>query len=404
MALGYESQVQLLAGQWTDDESDLPLRYAFRRVRLLLPASDDAELSGGGGEFCRTGLLNPNENVCCDASCGTCGGGNGCGIRNGGKAGCCKQAIMASGVDCTTPTQTRCKIPQPPPSASNKCTHYVNIWPGSTDTWCKDNCFHNPPYCPPSHCQCDAWEAAPMPPPAAPSPPPPSLVEEGGEVPLGGLSTSRYGYWHLPVRGVWRLKVHVYDVWGAVATAAAQVEVVGAAQGQLLQPGMGGNLTREIEEVGVAGDLDTMTQMIHSVSQTLNEQDIDDEDETALEAAQELRASLLLLMCGQSACESNDAEGNFACAAALASVLTDSVAMTKDMLSVGLCVLRQMIASQVASGLIDFSSTDGTRETPRQSNAAISSLLGAADGLATRSDSAQDKAYMQDIVVRHSFS
>ena len=46
-------------------------------------------------------------------------------------------------------------------------------------------------------------------------------------------------------------------------------------------------------------------------------------------------------------------------------MLTDSVAMTKDMLSVGLCVLQQMIASQVASGLVDFSSTDGTRETPR---------------------------------------
>ena len=162
-----------------------------------------------------------------------------------------------------------------------------------------------------------------MPPPAASSPsPPPHLMEEsGGEVPLGGLSTSHLGYWHLPVRGVWRLKVHVYDVWGAVATAAAQVEVLGAAEGQLLQPGMSRNLTRDIEAVGVAGDLETMAQMIHSVSQTLNEIEIEDEDRTALEAAQELRASLLLLMCGQSACEANDAEGNFACAAALASVL-----------------------------------------------------------------------------------
>ena len=335
VALGYESQVRLLAGQWTDDESDLPLRFAFRRVRLLQrpppppppPASDDAELIGGGGDggaFCLSGLLNPNANVCCDATCGACGG-NGCGTRNGGNAGCCKQAIIASGVSCTAPTQTRCTVPPPPPppSLAPPCTHYTSIWTGSTDRWCEDNCFHSPPYCPPSHCQCDAWGAAAMPPPAASSPPPPPhlMEENGGEVPLGGLSTSHLGYWLLPVRGVWRLKVHVYDVWGAVATAAAQVEVLGAAEGQLLQPGMSRNLTRDIEAVGVAGDLETMAQMIHSVSQTLNEIEIEDEDRTALEAAQELRASLLLLMCGQSACEANDAEGNFACAAALASVL-----------------------------------------------------------------------------------
>ena len=80
-------------------------------------------------------------------------------------------------------------------------------------------------------------------------------------MPLGRLSTSRTDQWHLPVRGVWRLKVYVYDVWGAVTTASAQVEVVGMPQGQLLQSGGPGNLTRSIEAVGVAGDLDTMTQV-----------------------------------------------------------------------------------------------------------------------------------------------
>ena len=154
-----------------------------------------------------------------------------------------------------------------------------------------------------------------------------------------------------------------------------------------------------------------MTQMIHSVAETLNEQEIDERDEAAIKAAQELRAALLLLMCGQvltweaaplcdegfdpnlcdgcctlcdrgcnhmlllmfgqNACAGNDAEGNFACAAALTAVLTDSLAMTREMVSVGLCVLQQMIASQVASGLVDFSSTDGTRETPRQVNAPL---------------------------------
>ena len=49
--------------------------------------------------------------------------------------------------------------------------------------------------------------------------------EDGDEVPLGRLSTSKRGTWRLPVGGVWRLKVRVLDVWGAVATDFGQVEV-----------------------------------------------------------------------------------------------------------------------------------------------------------------------------------
>ena len=49
--------------------------------------------------------------------------------------------------------------------------------------------------------------------------------EDGDEVPLGRLSTSKRGSWQLPVGGVWRLKVHVYDVWGAVAPSFGRVEV-----------------------------------------------------------------------------------------------------------------------------------------------------------------------------------
>ena len=115
VALGYESQVHLKAGQWMDDESDLPLRYSFRRVRLLLWSAHDVETSyeseseseaeaeaeaeggvgvGGEGALCQAGLLNTGTSprVCCDAACGTCGG-SGCGARSGGQAGCCKQAI-----------------------------------------------------------------------------------------------------------------------------------------------------------------------------------------------------------------------------------------------------------------------------------------------------------------------
>ena len=50
-------------------------------------------------------------------------------------------------------------------------------------------------------------------------------MEEGDEVPLGTLSTSKIGYWHLPIGGVWRLKVFIYDVWGAVSTADDRIEV-----------------------------------------------------------------------------------------------------------------------------------------------------------------------------------
>jgi hypothetical protein len=49
--------------------------------------------------------------------------------------------------------------------------------------------------------------------------------EDGDEMPLGRLSTSKRGTWRLPVGGVWRLKVRVFDVWGAVATDFGQVEV-----------------------------------------------------------------------------------------------------------------------------------------------------------------------------------
>ena len=44
-------------------------------------------------------------------------------------------------------------------------------------------------------------------------------------MPLGRLSTSKRGAWHLPVGGVWRLKVQVYDVWGAMTTDFGQVLV-----------------------------------------------------------------------------------------------------------------------------------------------------------------------------------
>ena len=90
-----------------------------------LPQCSPAELVAmeekwSGGEFCRAGLLNPTDNVCCDASCGTCGG-SGCRSHPGGGAGCCTQAIMASGVNCATSSDTRCKLNDPPCKSPGFC-------------------------------------------------------------------------------------------------------------------------------------------------------------------------------------------------------------------------------------------------------------------------------------------
>ena len=60
---------------------------------------------------------------------------------------------------CTCATWAAQTSPSPPPPPLSSCTHYESIWAGNTDAWCNSNCFHNPPHCPSSHCQCDAWGA-----------------------------------------------------------------------------------------------------------------------------------------------------------------------------------------------------------------------------------------------------
>ena len=77
-------------------------------------------------DFCQHGIVSvssfdataattsrPNFQVCCDASCGTCGG-QGCSRRSGGTDGCCLQHIGSSGVECTEIDQTRCVLPNVP--------------------------------------------------------------------------------------------------------------------------------------------------------------------------------------------------------------------------------------------------------------------------------------------------
>jgi len=47
----------------------------------------------------------------------------------------------------------------------------IDKWKRCTDTWCNNNCNHNPRYCPPSYCR---GVAAPVPPPA----PKPAVIEK----------------------------------------------------------------------------------------------------------------------------------------------------------------------------------------------------------------------------------
>jgi hypothetical protein len=57
--------------------------------------------------FCSNGIPNDSGKICCDASCGVCGG-VGCKDRPGGEAACCGREIKISGKVCASDTDTAC--------------------------------------------------------------------------------------------------------------------------------------------------------------------------------------------------------------------------------------------------------------------------------------------------------
>ena len=68
-------------------------------------------LIGTGTELCSTGLRKTVEvAVCCDKSCGECGG-SGCSERSGGQDKCCTSNIKDNNVTCSAPTDTGCVMP-----------------------------------------------------------------------------------------------------------------------------------------------------------------------------------------------------------------------------------------------------------------------------------------------------
>ena len=58
-------------------------------------------------EFCFNGIVS--NNVCCDQSCGQCGG-TGCDNLPGGSSKCCRGTITNSGIICQTTSDTGCII------------------------------------------------------------------------------------------------------------------------------------------------------------------------------------------------------------------------------------------------------------------------------------------------------
>ncbi|CAN0462973.1 unnamed protein product, partial [Scytosiphon promiscuus] len=66
---------------------------------------------GKSGAFCSNGIpgVEYEDNVCCEAQCGTCGG-DGCETRPGGEDACCVGAIRENRETCSTTEDAPCII------------------------------------------------------------------------------------------------------------------------------------------------------------------------------------------------------------------------------------------------------------------------------------------------------
>ena len=126
----------------------------------VAPPLSPPPTSGQAVSWCIDGVQYGN--VCCPASCGTCGG-PGCSSRPGGSL-CCYGTISSMAVPCTSPAQTACVIPSlplsppplpapPPPPVSptgqSITFDFSNVVANSgsgqgwtTSTTCTDACDH----------------------------------------------------------------------------------------------------------------------------------------------------------------------------------------------------------------------------------------------------------------------
>ncbi len=98
----------------------------FRISGLSTAPSGDAQ--------CSTGIRAGD--VCCSASCGSCGG-SGCGSRPGGADECCSSPILASGVSCSG-NEPPCVVggtTEPPQTSGTRVIGYLPNWYGSYASW-----------------------------------------------------------------------------------------------------------------------------------------------------------------------------------------------------------------------------------------------------------------------------
>ena len=72
--------------------------------------------------LCATGIEHPTGQVCCNASCGLCGG-HGCSIASGGPAQCCMPAILRSRRQCASRYDVACAIATNATSATPSLSH-----------------------------------------------------------------------------------------------------------------------------------------------------------------------------------------------------------------------------------------------------------------------------------------
>ena len=58
---------------------------------------------------CSAGVVHPTHQVCCNATCGLCGG-HGCSSRPGGPRQCCMPAILRTGLVCESQADVACSL------------------------------------------------------------------------------------------------------------------------------------------------------------------------------------------------------------------------------------------------------------------------------------------------------
>jgi hypothetical protein len=81
------------------------LHLGLKRAQSKMAAKDGRGMCANGVHSSRT------EHLCCDSSCGTCGGA-GCEARKGGKARCCATGLTYANRTCSHEAQTACLLPQ----------------------------------------------------------------------------------------------------------------------------------------------------------------------------------------------------------------------------------------------------------------------------------------------------